>query len=301
MVFKKRIYSKWILSGEHSVLRFHPAIVYPLKKYYIDFSYEDTQEPFSFKKQEKESSGFDFTFLPLFEQALMKKILQIVQKQKKDLTGRLIVDSSIPFGGGLGASAILAVACVLLFEHKGWIDKKDLHKTAREIEDIFHKKSSGIDVAAVLEQKALLFQNGKVQKYLQPCQVQPQLYLSYSGRRSSTSSNVAHVEESLKKQPDFFKKIDEDMSRSVQLCLLALNKTQKKEMLNQFKQAFDLGENCFKEWNLFSENLKKHSQILKEHGALATKPTGSGLGGYVISLWDEAPSQVPLNMIPVSI
>ncbi len=298
MDFKKRIYAKWILSGEHSVLRSKPALVFPLTHYYIDFSYTDTEEPLSIKHSGQDQSGLDFSFSPLFEEALA-----LVNKKRKDLKGVIYIDSQVPFGAGLGSSAILSVACALLFQHKSWIQKEDLKEIAKKLEDLFHKQSSGIDVAAVLEGKPLLFQGGEIQKYLEPSKLKPFLYLSYSGRRSSTFFSISKVEKFFKGQrQDDLAKIDEKMARSVELCLSAMMSEDRESMMKKLQEGLSLGEDCFRQFSLLSYDLESHSQKLKEAGALATKPTGSGLGGYVISLWDrEVPKNLGIEFKPVSL
>ena len=79
------------------------------------------------------------------------------------------------------------------------------------------------------------------------------------------------------------------MNQSVQLCLQALKEENKKKSLSLWKKALDLGYNCFEQWKLISYDLEQHIQFLKQTGAVAIKPTGSGLGGHVISLWDKRP------------
>ncbi len=297
MTFKKRIYAKWILSGEHSVLRSQPALVFPLTYYFINFSYMETKEVLRIHHSGQDQAGLDFSFLPLFEEAL-----KLVGKKRKNLKGNIHIDSRIPFGAGLGASAILSVACALFFQHKSWIAKEDVKEIAKKLEDFFHKQSSGIDIVAVLESKPLLFQNGEVKKYLKPSKIKPFLYLSYSGRRSSTFFSISKVEEFFKDKTSSLEKIDREMARSVNLCLLALDSEDKVSMLKNLKEALLLGEKCFEDLGLLSYDLKIHSQKLKQAGALATKPTGSGLGGYVISLWDqEAPKDIGIDFKPVSI
>ena len=80
------------------------------------------------------------------------------------------------------------------------------------------------------------------------------------------------------------------MCQSVSLCLKAIEEKHKKQTLSLLKEALNLGEDCFQQWGLISHDLKQHINKLKNEGATAVKPTGSGLGGYVISLWDTPPA-----------
>lgn len=286
MILKKRIYGKWVLSGEHSVLRSKPAIAFPFSHYFIDFSYKEASTPLNIIYKQQGKSSVKFYFLPLFEQAL-----KVIGKQSEDLKGVITIDSHIPFGVGLGTSAILAVACALCFEHKKWISKEEIKTVAKKLEDLSHKKSSGMDVTVVLEQKPMLFQNGKVKQYLDPFKITPQLYLSYCGCRSSTFFAISKVKELFSKRKKDLEDIDSNMEQSVDLCLQAMQSQDKNTMDKQLQQALNLGEQSFKDLGLMSKELERHAQKLKQAGALATKPTGSGLGGYVISLWDKEPSK----------
>ncbi|HWU44642.1 MAG TPA: hypothetical protein VN132_14420, partial [Bdellovibrio sp.] len=60
-------------------------------------------------------------------------------------------------------------------------------------------------------------------------------------------------------------------------------------------QAINQAGECFEQWNLNEGAPAKHIQWLRENGAIAIKPTGSGGGGYVLSLWHSKP---PIDLIP---
>ena len=53
--------------------------------------------------------------------------------------------------------------------------------------------------------------------------------------------------------------------------------------------------------DLVPSAVQNHMQQLKKAGALACKLTGSGSGGYVLSLWNEKPTSAELTseLIPV--
>ncbi|MDF2868340.1 MAG: Mevalonate kinase, partial [Gammaproteobacteria bacterium] len=90
--------------------------------------------------------------------------------------------------------------------------------------------------------------------------------------------------------------IDKDMQNSVYLAeeALKLNAT---EGLTQLKQALDLACACFVRWGLTSGKVAEHLNQLREAGAIAVKPTGSGDGGFVLSLWQQKPQNLSIELI----
>ena len=282
--FQKRFYGKWVLSGEYSVLRSGSALVYPIPHYYIDFSYSDSKTALQIKRRGPHQVGLDFSVAPLLDKALKK-----ANKKREQLKGTLTIESFIPFGTGLGASAVICTGLASLFLYKGWISKSQLKDFAISLENFFHGQSSGMDISSVLEQKAVLYQNGKVIQNLPKFKVKPLLFLSYSGGRAPTSVGVSKVNKLFDTNKNKAKKIDKDMSVSTSLCLQALKEKNKNKCNQILQQALSLGRECFQSWKLISYDLENHMNHLEQKGALAEKPTGSGLGGHVISLWDKKP------------
>ncbi len=282
--FKKQFFGKWVLSGEHSVLRSFPAIVYPLPNYYMDFYYKKSNSPIHIRKQGKYQAGLDFSVAPLFDKAL-----KMTNRKRSDLKGSLTINSYIPFGAGLGASSAICAGTASLFLYKGWIPKKQLIDFAISLEDFFHGKSSGMDISAVLGKKAILYQKDQAIKPIKKFKVKPNLFLSYSGGRASTSIAVSKVRKLFDKNWKQAEQLDKDMSQSVEICLLALKEKNKNRCHQLLGEALSLGEQCFRKWGLTSYDLESHIEYLKKQGADAVKPTGSGLGGYVISLWGKKP------------
>ena len=295
--FKKRFFGKWALAGEYSVLRSGAALVYPLNHYYIDFTYKQTNKPLLIKRKGKHQAGLDFTVTPL-----LRKALKTLNKKREDLKGRLTIEGHLPFGAGLGASSALCVGMSYLLLYKKWIDKGQLKPFATSLEDFFHGKSSGMDVTAVLEQQPILYQKSQILKTLDKFNHKPLLFLSYSGGRASTSVGVSKVRKIFDRDWLEGELTDKQMNQSVQLCLQALKESNKKKSLLILKKALDLGCNCFEKWKLISYDLEQHIHFLKQKGAVAVKPTGSGLGGHVISLWDkQPPAHLQKQLIPLQI
>jgi mevalonate kinase len=267
--------AKWILVGEHAVIRGHGAIVYPYKDKHLALDYyADTAE-----LKVNCVSAIDLS--SLFLQAL-KQGCKLLEKDYHALTGRFVIANHIPIGSGLGASAALCVALTRWFIFKNYIDPSRLQEFAQELEHVFHLRSSGLDIAGVCAEEGVYFKEGssEVLKVLW----QPKWRLSYCGFHGNTADCVKQVLEIHRANPAYAKQLDLQMAEAVSLARLALehNNPNSKALL---QKAISLAYDCFLQWGLVNSALAQHIDALMREGALAAKPTGSGAGGYVVSLW----------------
>lgn len=278
------------------MLRGSPALVFPLRHFFMDLEYKEGQNPLELHKGGDFPEGLEFCVSPLLEQSL-----NYLEKKREDLKGSLKITGFIPFGAGLGASAVLSVSLSRLMRVKKWLKEEEVSSFSIRLENIFHGTSSGMDVAVVLKEQPLLYQEGAVKKTLPLPDTSCKLFLSYSGTLSSTSFGVKKVQEFFKEYPEEGKKTDKDMEYSVNLIQNSLYEIKDKErQISQMKRALDLAAGCFSVWGLMSADLENHINKLKNWGALAAKPTGSGEGGFVISLWDKTPpSDKGVEFIPL--
>jgi mevalonate kinase len=196
-------------------------------------------------------------------------------------------------GAGLGASAALSVALTRFFIAYDWLDEAQFFAFAKRLEDFFHGKSSGVDIAGVGTAAGIYFQQGEmtpIHMAWQPCWI-----LSSCGQRGLTADCVNKVQDLWEHDADKAQKIDEKMATAVQTAKQALEDVNRPVIL--LKEAINSASECFEEWGLISESLAHHLSQLKSLGAIAAKPTGSGKGGYVMSLWDSLPDDTILTYI----
>ena len=125
---------------------------------------------------------------------------------------------------------------------------------------------------------------------------QPHFYLSFCGKRAVTADCVKKVDQLIQSNPELAQDLDLKMRQSFAGAKLALEDSGDIEAL---KKAIDIAADCFAGWSLLSNDLKEHMSLLKQKGALAVKPTGSGDGGFVLSLWEKPveADQFPWEMI----
>jgi mevalonate kinase len=272
--------------GEHSVIREHPALVFPLISRSLCLSYTPR-------------AGIE-----AIPPAPWRTPFQIAMERLKDFLrqhgqvfsippGEIEISSDLPMAAGLGSSAALAVALARLAIHLEQMDEKLLFRASLAIEDGFHGKSSGMDIAAVIAKAPLLFQRGIEPKPFKPAW-HPNIYLCDSGERSSTSASVAKVESIRQFDPKKFFALDQIMAEAVADAKIALANDDEKSF-ERLALAMEKGARCFREWQLISPKIDDKFRLLSRAGARAMKPTGSGGGGFILSLWKEKPANIFLE------
>lgn len=303
-VFSTRVHGKWIVAGEHAVLRGSPALAFPVYGKNLEMKWRDA-DTFSSKFGGEKGAEFQLLFAGVFDRALE------ILGRAGDLglrRGIFEVESSLPVGAGLGASAALSVAVGRWFVMKEAIAEARLFQFCRELENLFHGESSGVDVAVAIENRGLHFERGTGEedrvsrmRGFDPAW-QPTWYISYSGVRGITSECVARVKGLLAENPSQGRALDEKMAEAVRKAETALRDatSDSSKRLRDLAEAINLAGECFEAWGLTGGEMGRHLIWLRDAGAIAVKPTGSGGGGYALSLWTERPPhEIEKNLISV--
>lgn len=280
--FSTTTFGKWILAGEHAVLRGCPALAFPLTSRFLELNYDPNSSNLDVDFRGEHGAELKLLFYGVIENAMSR--LQV----REPLHGKFVLTNTLPIGAGLGASAALCGAVARWCEAQNWIGAAEVYELACRLEDLFHGESSGVDLAVSLSAQGIRFTRGGGREPL-ILKWWPKLYLSYSGQRGMTAECVAKVKRIFVDDPERARELDQQMRQAVDLASSALAKPSAEEGMAELKAALDLGQDCFERWDLCGGDLANHIRNLRAAGAWAIKTTGSGGGGYVISLWREAP------------
>jgi mevalonate kinase len=285
-----KVSGKWILAGEHTVLRGGNALVFPLTSRFLKLKYQRNEDEFSLDLQ-NENPELELIIWSVIERALKK-----LGVKRSQLKGILELDSKIPFGAGMGASATLCVALTRWLQELAYLPESQQYEFARDLENLFHGESSGVDVAVTLYNKPLLFSRHNGFQFLEN-HPEPLLFLSHTGVRGVTKDCVDKVKKLFTQNQPQAEKIDEQMKKSVMLFQSLLK--QREVNPSAWTEAMQIAHQCFYEWGLVNESVKQHESDLLRAGAEAVKLTGSGGGGFMLSYWTKPPAaNVTFEMIP---
>ncbi len=272
-------HSKLILIGEHSVVYGQPAIALPvtiLKTTVTISSIKNGQYiENSESRRRLELMGDEF-------EGIRQLILRLLTKfHSLHLPFSLEIDSNIPQGRGLGASAALATAITRAFYDffETELPDEDLLYYANFSENITHGRASGIDVATVNSDSPLWFiKNHPTNPF--ELNLSGFLVIGDTGVHGFTSQAISIVREKLAEEKV---KTESKITQLGELAahskdFLMTNKLEAlgKVMTNAHEVLCDLG--------VSHPRLDLLVETALKNGALGAKLTGSGLGGVMVAL-----------------
>ncbi len=263
-------HAKFIVSGEHVVLEGAPCLVYPLKslKLMVDTA--------------PASTGFDV----LTEGAPAHPELKQMIYRACELAGwppqrlrvtQLRLRSTIPQGAGLGSSAALCVALARLSSQHATLDA--LLDASRKAESVFHGRASGVDPLGVMMDEPVLYDPGaKTRRVLRIASSSPYAWvLKDSGKRRKTSEVLADLPEPSRGQRDAQRDLVK-LSHDLPLVLESGDWETLPKLISYISDKH-------RELGLVDEALERCFESLRHEGAIATKLTGAGRGGFALGLF----------------
>jgi mevalonate kinase len=110
---------------------------------------------------------------------------------------------------------------------------------------------------------------------------QPHFRLTPSHEEGKTAAAIQQVDTLWQQSPQQAQAIDDHMHQAVTAAAQALENQNLDLLAHSIRMAHD----CFQAWGLITANMAQKINALYEQGAIAVKPTGSGGGGFLLSLW----------------
>jgi mevalonate kinase len=269
--FHTRVSGKWVLAGEHTVLRGGNAVALP----HPEFELEARFTPAS-------SGGLIIS--PSSAAQVIQEILIPVSPKP---VGKFELQSSIPMGAGLGSSAALCVAMTRLLSEPLDIAPELQFQFAKTLEHRFHGRSSGMDIAAILAEEPIGFSMATGPQPL-GVKILPKFTFHDTGLRAQTRDCVLKVESFRANDVELSFKIEELMEKAAKDCkagLVAFNAGQA-DACQLIAQGMRQAHEAFGHWQLVPAEAQELIENLLKKGALAAKLTGAGGGGFVVALWD---------------
>jgi mevalonate kinase len=279
--FHTEVPAKWVLAGEHSVLRGGTAIALPHPELKLKLTFEP-------------GSSSNLSVTPPTAEAVILELLQSVVDQRSDdgrsfplPQGTLIIESSIPVGAGLGSSAALSVAVARWLSEPLSLEGEAVFEFAKELEHRFHGRSSGMDIAVTLSGQPISFVMEQGYRQLGIKRL-PKFTFHDTGLRSRTSECVYRVGIFRDENPHLGMEIDEAMGHAVRSAmegLVVFDQGQAERGLALVAQGMKQAQQCFYSWRLIPGEARRIEETLLAEGALAVKMTGAGGGGFLVALW----------------
>ena len=279
--FEVTTYGKWVLAGEHAVLRGLPAIVLPR----TDLSLRLEFLPAA-------SGGLDI--LPRSLRDISGELIRLFEKAtgrsvQNLLNGKLQIVSNLPISAGMGSSAALCTALSQWLGSSIGLSRSEVFEAARQLEDYFHGESSGMDVAETFAQAPIVYRRHQGYEELDLKRL-PQFKFIDTGIRNQTRDSIARVQRLWQEDRRAAEKMDQKMGIAVNRAIEGLqlygasNPEFERDALWKIAQAIENAHECFVSWGLSSDKINQQIESLKQDGALAAKMTGSGQGGFLVAL-----------------
>ncbi|MFC4651924.1 mevalonate kinase [Lactococcus nasutitermitis] len=272
-------HSKLILIGEHSVVYGQPAIALPVKilKTTVTISPIRTGQFIEDNESRRRLNLMGDEF-----EGVRQLILRLLAKfHVPHLNFSLEIDSNIPQGRGLGASAALATAITRAFYDffETDLSNEELLYYANFSENITHGRASGIDVATVNSEKPLWFIKGEA---VNPFELNLSgfLVIGDTGVHGFTAQAISIVQEKLAEEKEITEVGIEELGE--------LSKGSKNFLMTN--KMTELGKTMTKAHSILQTLGVSHPRLdtlvetALKNGALGAKLTGSGLGGVMVAL-----------------
>ncbi len=261
--------SKAILIGEHFVVHGAEAVAAALPIYSMAYAY-------NCERLEIESKGYSYSSLKPVE----RTIISICREFKLRPAARIVIESDIPRGSGLGSSASILVASASAFMRLNGIEpeRDAVFRYALEGEKEIHGKPSGIDPAACSYGGIIRFRaGGKVN--IVDAKSKICLAVVDSGKRRRTYSLIERVGRMKRESSGIFS----SLSRFVDTMARDASKAIENHDMERLGLLMTANHAILSFIGVSTPELDRIVEIMLKNGSYGAKITGAGGGGCVIA------------------
>ena len=283
--FKSSAPAKIILLGEHAVVYGMPAIAAPIRSLRAYASAQPSDTALNIWSTELEKRVSIDAPLSNDSARPMRQLLRMAANYfgMSKATGELVIQSDIPFAGGLGSGAAVSAAVIralaALFGRE--ILAEDLNQLVFEMEKIHHGTPSGIDNTVVVYERPVYFERGKDHELLTveaPCQI----VIADTGRAVKTREAVDRVRQRYTERQSDTEDIFQRISHVVRSARRALESGQQPQLGALMSENHEM----LRQLGISSPALDTLVEASIAAGALGAKLSGGGMGGNMIALAD---------------
>src|SRR5205823_3968385 len=129
--FHTHTFGKWILAGEHAVLRGSRALAFPLPARGLELNHSA-----SGGELKVQTKGLQQDVLHACALLAIERAIDLLHIGRSAINGMLLIVNRIPCGAGLGASAALCVALARWLEALRLVSPDDVYEFARRLENL---------------------------------------------------------------------------------------------------------------------------------------------------------------------
>ena len=286
-----RARAKFILSGEHFVVKGAPSIVMPADCFSTQVSLADqadhrVQVSCVFENDAPRISPEETREYESLVQRLLSLAAPMIGVNLNDVGLHCIVKSSIPPGQGAGSSSALcqAVAEALL---KHFVST-DIHPNylmwfGTRLENAWHGPVSGVDNAAIAYGRPLFYRRGE--KPI-PITIGNPLFfvVGTTGKRDLSKSPYQIMQSFAENNTSRYETLYNEIGENVQRLASALTRGD----VRIIGECMDSSHRIYHSIGLSSALQNDAIQAAKSIGAFGARMTGAGGGGFVIALVSPA-------------
>ncbi len=279
---------KVILLGEHAAVYGNPVLVATVNlRTYVTVE-ESGNKKFKLTNKNLGIKNFSFRYTDFRKLKKNRNLLLTIEAIERigDYIGEkscldIKINSDIPVASGLGSSASMASAMVLAASKELCynLKKKEIANLAWDIENVIHRKSSGVDPFAVTYGGVIRYKRGnakrlEIKKY-------PEITIGNTNISSDTGVVVSDVMELKNNFPEFFS----DYLKIMEIIVNNGEKFLKTGDIKKFGAIMNINHGLLSAIGVSSSELESLVWAARRKSPGA-KLCGAGRGGIMVALGD---------------